>query len=102
MNPSLLEEAREVLEQRVLRPQEVELVVALLPVHQVGQELAAVARHELRRQLDHVQVEGRDGGRVGCELEVRRGVLGRRRLLGSNSIGSKITQKLTKIAQNSI
>ena len=78
----------------MLRPQEVELVVPLLPVHQVGQELAAVARHELRRQLDYVQVEGRDGGRVGDELEVRRGLLGRWRLLGGcNTIGLKNVQK---------
>ena len=88
----------------MLRPQEVELVVPLLPVHQVGQELAAVARHELRRQLDHVQVEGRDGWRVGDELKVCRGLLGRWWLLeGCNTItlknvkkiGQKITQKFS-------
>ena len=65
----------------MLRPQEVELVVPLLAVHEVGEELAAVARHELRSQLHHVQVERRDRRRVSDELKVRGGLLGRRRLL---------------------
>ena len=78
----------------MLRPQEVELVVPLLAVHQVGQELAAVARHELRRQLDHVQVEGRDGGRVGDELKVRRGFLGRWRLLEEGDTKKMLRPKI--------
>ncbi len=49
----LFHELGEVVEERVLRPQEVELVV-LLARHQVRQELPPVPRHELRRQLHHV------------------------------------------------
>ena len=35
-------------------PEEVELVVPLLPVHELGEELAPVTRHKLRGQLHHV------------------------------------------------
>ena len=86
----LLQQLGEVLEQAVLRPQEVELEVPLFPVHQVGEELPAVPGHELRRQLDHVEVEGRDGGGVGEEL-----VLGRRLLqhdLGGVVLGDGLQQ----------
>lgn len=66
----------EVVEEAVLRTQEVELVVPLLLLHELREELAAITGHELSRQLHHVQVEGRDGGRVSHELELRRRLLG--------------------------
>lgn len=77
----LLHQFGEVVEEAVLRTQEVELVVPLLLLHELREELAAVTRHELSRQLYHVQVEGRDGGRVGHELELGRRLLGDDRLM---------------------
>lgn len=54
----LLHQLREVVEEAVLRAQEVKLVVALLFLHQLGQKLAPIPGHKLSRQLHHVQVEG--------------------------------------------
>ena len=64
----------------MLRPQEIELIIPLLLVHQVGQELTPISGHELGGQFDDVQVEGGNGGRVRHELEVRGGLRGRRSL----------------------
>lgn len=72
----LFHQLGEVVEEAVLRTQEVELVVPLLLLHELREELAAVTGHELRRQLHHVQVEGRDGGRVGHELKLGRRLFG--------------------------
>lgn len=72
----LFHQLGEVVEEAVLRTQEVELVVPLLLLHELCEELAAVTGHELRRQLHHVQVEGRDGGRVGHELKLGRRLFG--------------------------
>lgn len=54
----LLHQLREVVEEAVLRAEEVKLVVALLFLHQLGQKLAPIPGHKLSRQLHHVQVEG--------------------------------------------
>lgn len=54
----LLHQLGEVIEEAVLGPQEVKLVVPLLLLHQLGEKLTSVPRHELGCQLDHVQVEG--------------------------------------------
>lgn len=65
----------------MLRTQEVELVVPLLLLHELREELAAVTRHELSRQLHHIQVEGGDRGRIGHELELGWRLLGNHRLV---------------------
>jgi len=44
----LLQELGEVLKERVLWPEEVELEVALLPTHKVGQKLPTITSHKLR------------------------------------------------------
>lgn len=51
----LLQQSREVLEQRMLGTKEIKLMVSLLLFHQVRKELSAVARYELRGQFDDVQ-----------------------------------------------
>jgi len=68
----LFHELGEVVEQTVLRSEEVKLVVACLQLHQLGQELSTVPRDKLRRQLHHVQVKRRDRRRVRDELKLRR------------------------------
>lgn len=50
----------EVVEETVLWTQEVELIVPLLLLHQLGEELPAVPSNKLRRQLYHIQIKGRD------------------------------------------
>lgn len=55
----LLDESREVVEETVLRSEEVELEVALFAIHQIRQESATVARDELRCQLHHISVENK-------------------------------------------
>nr|CAD7448294.1 unnamed protein product [Timema bartmani] len=102
----LFQELGEILEQGVLRSQEVKLVVSLLPVHQVGQELSAITRHKLSCQLHNVpgrkqtlnlvltvvccndtpksknsQIKSGNGGRVSDELKLGRRILGDERLL---------------------
>jgi hypothetical protein len=41
----------------MLRPQEIKLIVALLPVHQVRQKLTPIACHKLSRQLHDVPAQ---------------------------------------------
>ena len=53
----LLHQFGKVVEETVLRPQEVELIVALLFLHQLREELPAIAGHKLGCQLDHIEVE---------------------------------------------
>ncbi len=52
----LLDELCEVVEEGMLRAQEIELI-RLLPVYQARQELTTIASHELSCQLDHVSVK---------------------------------------------
>lgn len=59
----------------MLGAKEIKLVIPLLLLHELGEELPPVPGHELRRELHHVQVEGRDGWRVRDELELGRGLL---------------------------
>lgn len=71
----LLHQFGEVVEEAVLRPQEVELVVPLLLLHQLGEKLSTVASYKLSSQLHHIQVESRDGGRICDEFKFRRRLL---------------------------
>lgn len=48
----------EVVEETVLRAQEIKLVIPLLFLHQLGEELPAIPSNKLGCQLYHVQVEG--------------------------------------------
>jgi len=66
----LLNHPREEHKVTVLRLQEIEQRVPRLLAHEVGAEGAAVARHKLRGELDDVDVERLEGGRVRDELEV--------------------------------
>ena len=68
----LLQQLGEVLEQGVLRPQEVELVVALLAIHHGREELASVPGHKLSRQLHNVTAGGKRVRRVRTGAELRR------------------------------
>ena len=72
----LLHQLGEVVEQAVLGPQEVKLVVPLLFLHELGEKLPAVAGDKLGGELDDVQVKRRDGRRVGDELKLRRRFFG--------------------------
>ena len=63
----LVDEAREVGEVAMLRLEEVEHRIALLFVHDADEERSAVARHELSRELDDVDVHGHYGRRVHKE-----------------------------------
>lgn len=56
----LLHQLGEVVEEAVLRSQEVKLVVSLFFLHELCEELAPVASHKLGGQLDNIQVECRD------------------------------------------
>merc|ERR1719220_929686 len=71
----LLQQLGEVLEQTVLRSEEVKLEVPLLPVHQVGQELPTISCHKLGGELHHIEVKSRDGRWVSNELVLRRCLL---------------------------
>lgn len=82
----LLHQLGEVGEQAVLGPQEVKLVVALLLLHELCEELAAISGHKLGRQLHHVEVEGRNGGWVCDELKFRRGLFGHHSLVNHLSL----------------
>lgn len=77
----LLHQLGEVVEEAVLGAKEIKLVVPLLLLHELGEELPPVPGHKLRRELHHVQVEGRDGRRVRDELELGRRLLRNHRLL---------------------
>lgn len=77
----LLHQLGEIVEEAVLGAKEIKLVIPLLLLHELGEELPPVAGHELRRELHHVQVEGRDGRRIRDELELGRGLLGHHGLL---------------------
>ena len=77
----LLHQLGEVVEEAVLWPQEVKLVVPLLLLHELGQELPAVAGDKLGGELDDVEVERRDRRRVGDELELWRRLFGNHRLV---------------------
>lgn len=77
----LLNQLREVVKQAVLRAKEVKLIVPLLFLHQLRQELPPIPSHKLRRQLHHIQVKGRDGGRICNELKLRRWLFGNNGLL---------------------
>lgn len=52
----LLQQFGEVLEERVLRTQKIELIIPLFSIHQIGQELPAISGDKLSCQLDNVPV----------------------------------------------
>lgn len=56
----LLHQLGEVVEEAVLRPQKVKLVVPLFFLHELSEKLAPVASNKLGSELDHIQVKGRD------------------------------------------
>ena len=66
----LLHQLGEVVEEAVLRAEEVKLVVPLLLLHELSEELTSVASDKLGSQFDDVQVKGGDGGRVCNELKL--------------------------------
>ena len=57
----LLDELCEVVEQAVLRTQEIKLIVSLLSIHQIREKTAAVSGHKLSCQLDHVSGNDQHG-----------------------------------------
>lgn len=85
----------EVVEETMLGPQEIKLVVPLLFLHQLGEELPAIPSHELGCQFDHVQVKGRDRGRVCDELKVGRRLLRNHRLLDHLGLDLRKEQEAT-------
>lgn len=72
----LLYQFCKVVEQAVLRSQEVKLVVPLLLLHQLREKLTAISGDKLGGQLHHIQIKGGDGGRIGHELKLRWRLLG--------------------------
>ena len=77
----LLHKLGEVVEEAVLGPQEVKLVVPLLLLHELREKLPPVPGHKLGRQLHHIQVKGRNGRGVGDKFKLWRGLLGNHSLL---------------------